>query len=125
MVPRGRAPLKLRPALLTLARMDRPVLLYDGHCRFCVAQAARLQRATGGRLELLSFREPGVLARFPQADAAACERAMQLVQPDGRISGGADAAREAFALRPALRPLAAIMGLPGVRQLAAAGYRIV
>ena len=106
-------------------RMDRPVLLYDGHCRFCVAQAARLQRATGGRMELLDFRAAGVLARFPQVDAAACERAMQLVQPDGRVLGGADAAREAIRLRPALRPVAWLMGLPGLRQLAAAGYRAV
>src|SRR4249920_3513733 len=105
--------------------MDRPALLYDGHCRFCVAQAARLDRATGGRLELLDFRAPGVLGRFPQVDAAGCERAMQFVHPDGRVAAGAEAAREAFKLRPALRPVAWLMGLPGLRQLAAAGYRAI
>ena len=105
--------------------MDRPVLLYDGHCRFCLAQAARLQRWAGGQVELLSFREPGVLERFPQVDAAACERAIQLVLPDGRVRPGIDAVLAVLALRPALAPLAALGRLPGVHALARAGYRVV
>jgi len=104
---------------------SRPVLLYDGHCRFCVAQTARLLRWSGARLEALSFREPGVLARFPQVSAPACERAMQLVLPDGRVLEGADAALAALALRPALARLAAVGRLPGLRQLLRAGYRVI
>src|SRR5262245_31338913 len=136
MVPLGRGRLKAalaRPSrrargdsrLLTLARMDRAVLLFDGHCRFCLAQAARLGRWAGGRVERLSFREPDVLARFPQVDAAACERAIQLVLPDGRVRAGIDAVLAVLALRPALAPLAALGRLPGVHALLAAGYRMV
>jgi predicted DCC family thiol-disulfide oxidoreductase YuxK len=104
---------------------SRPILLFDGHCRFCVAQTARLVRWTGGRIEPLSFREPGVLERFPQVSAADCERAMQLVLPDGRVLAGADAALAALALRPALAPLAALGRLPGLRQALRAGYRVI
>ncbi len=50
---------------------------------------------------------------------------MQLVQPDGRVLSGADAARAALALRPALRPLAAVLGLPVVRSLSRLGYRAI
>jgi predicted DCC family thiol-disulfide oxidoreductase YuxK len=103
----------------------RPVLLYDGHCRFCIAQGERLQRWTGGRIQLVSFREPGVLARYPALTAAACEQAMQLVLPDGRIAAGAEAAARALALRRPLAPLAALYFVPGVRQLADAAYRVV
>jgi lipase maturation factor 1 len=105
--------------------MDRPVLLFDGHCRFCLAQVARLRRWTGERLDFVSFREPGVLERFPQLKAADCERAMQLVQPDGRVHAGVDAALAALALRPGLRPLAALGRLPGLHALLVAGYRVV
>src|SRR5579885_2132791 len=68
-----------------------PVLLYDGDCRFCAEQAERLRRWAGGGVELESFRAPGVLARHPQVSAAACEEAMQLVLPDGRVLAGAAA----------------------------------
>ncbi len=104
---------------------SRPVLLFDGHCRFCVAQTERLLRSTGGRIEALSFREPGVLERFPQVESQACERAMQLVLPDGRVLAGADAALAALALRPALAPLAWLGRLPGLRHLLRAGYRVI
>src|SRR6185436_17245895 len=123
--PSRRAEARRGSRLLTLVRMDRPLLLYDGHCRFCTAQAARLQRWAGGRAELLSFREPGVLQRFPQVDAAACERALQLVLPDGGVRPGIDAVLAVLALRPALAPLAALGRLPGVHALLAAGYRAV
>src|SRR5215510_10641085 len=123
--PSRRAEARGGGRLLTLARMDRPVLLFDGHCRFCLAQAERLRRWAGGDVELLSFRESGALERFPQVDAAACERAIQLVLPDGRVRSGIDAVLGVLALRPALAPLAALGRLPGVHALLAAGYRMV
>ena len=101
------------------------VLVYDGHCNFCRGQAARLQRFSGGRLRLESFHDPGVLARYPSLTRAACETAMQLVFPDGRIYSGAAAAAEALHLNPAFRWLRQIYYLPGVRPLADAVYRWV
>jgi predicted DCC family thiol-disulfide oxidoreductase YuxK len=102
-----------------------PVLLYDGDCRFCVRQAERLRRWAGGRVRLQSFREPGVLARYPQVAAAACEEAMQLVLPDGRVRSGAAAAASLLGLRPWLRPLARLYDVPGIHALADAAYRVV
>lgn len=103
----------------------RPVLLYDGHCRFCIAQADRLSRWTGDRLRLVSFRDPGVLARYPSITPEACEAAMQLVLADGRVVAGGEAAARALALRPVLVPLAALYFVPGVRQLADLVYRLI
>jgi len=103
----------------------RPVLLYDGHCRFCIAQAERLRRWTGDRIRMVSFRDAGVLARYPSLTTDDCERAMQLVLPDGRVTAGAAAAARALALRPTLAPLAALYFVPGIRQLVDAAYRVV
>ena len=103
----------------------RPVLLYDGHCRFCIAQADRLRRWTGDRIHLVSFRDPGVLERYPSITSDACEQAIQLVLPDGRVVTGAEAAARALALRPPLAPLAGLYFVPGIRQLVDAAYRVV
>ncbi|HLK13081.1 MAG TPA: DUF393 domain-containing protein [Candidatus Binatia bacterium] len=103
----------------------RPVLLYDGDCRFCVRQAQRLGRWSDGRIRLESFREPGVLARHPGLTAPACEQAMQLVLPGGRVLSGAAAGAHVLGLRPLLRPLARLYGVPGLRALADTAYGVV
>jgi len=90
------------------------VVVYDGRCRFCVREAARLARWTGDRVRLASFRDPAVLARHPQLSAAACEEAIHLVEADGRVSRGAHAIARALALRPGLAPLTWLYDLPGV-----------
>ncbi len=103
----------------------RLVLLFDGHCRFCIHEAERLQRWTGNRIQLVSFRDPGVFERYPGLTAEACEQAMQLVLPDGHIVAGAEAAARALGLRPSLAPLAAFYFVPGIRQIVDAVYRLV
>ena len=103
----------------------RPVLLYDGLCRFCIGQAARLQRWTGNRIRLVSFRDPGALDPYPGLTADTCEQGMQLVLPDGRIVAGLEAGARALALRPPLVLVAALYFVPGIRQLADALYRVV
>ena len=102
-----------------------PVLVYDGRCRLCVREAQRLARWVGGRVRLESFRDPGVLARHPGLSEEACEAALQLIDAEGRITSGAEAVARTLRLRPALAPLAALYGLPGLRQLLDAGYRLV
>ncbi len=103
----------------------RPVLVYDGRCRFCIRQVRRLERRLGGRVRLESFRDPAVIERHPGLTAAACEQGMQLVLPDGRILSGARAGAELLRLRPLLAPLGWLYYVPGVRQLADALYAVV
>lgn len=102
-----------------------PVLIYDGRCRFCVAQAQRLQRWTRGRVRLESFRDPGVIARYPGLTPEQCEQAVQLVEPDGRISGGAEAIARTLRLNPAFVPLSWLYHLPVLRQAADRLYALV
>jgi len=103
----------------------RPVLVYDGACRFCVAQAHRLARLAGGRVRLESFRDPGVLERHPGLTHEACARAAQLVEPDGHVRSGAEAVVHALALHAGLGPLAWLYHLPVVQQVVDLGYRLV
>jgi len=102
----------------------RTTILYDGHCRFCVRSSALLVRLSGGQLDPLSFREEGVLARFAPLGFAQCERAMQLIRPDGRIFEGLSAAVEALSGRW-FGPLARAYYLPGIRQASDRLYALV
>ena len=95
---------------------DRPVLVYDGHCRLCVAQVERLARLVRGRVRLESFRDPGVLAQHRLTEEA-CETAIQLVEPDGTIRAGAAAIARTLRLRPVLAPLGWLYELPGLGRL--------
>ena len=100
------------------------MLVYDGRCRFCVREAGRLARWAGGRVRLESFREPGVLERHG-LEAAACEAAIHLVEPDGRVTSGAAAVARTLRLRPLLAPLGWLHEVPVMRALLDAGYRVV
>ena len=102
----------------------RPTLVYDGHCRFCVAQAERLSHLVLGRVRLESFRDPGVLARHGLTEAS-CDAAIQLVEPEGTITSGAAAIARTLRLRPLLAPLGWLYDVPGLGRLLETIYGVV
>jgi len=102
----------------------RPVLVYDGHCAFCVAQAERLARLVRGRIRLESFRDPGVLGRHGLTETA-CDGAIQLVEADGTVLAGAAAIARTLRVRPAVAPLGWLYEVPLLRGLLDAIYAAV
>ncbi|MFN0152510.1 MAG: thiol-disulfide oxidoreductase DCC family protein [bacterium] len=105
--------------------MPKPVVIYDGDCRFCVEQAARLERLVQGRVTLESFRDPGVLSKYETLTRPECEAAIHLVEPGGRVSRGAEAVARTLALRAVLAPVAILYRVPMLRALADWGYALV
>jgi len=103
----------------------KPVLIYDGRCRFCVRSAEQVRTLVGDRVRYESFRDPGVLARHPQLTEAQCETGAQLVMPDGRVASGFAAVAQALATRPGLRFVAWLHSVPGLHQVIDALYRAV
>jgi predicted DCC family thiol-disulfide oxidoreductase YuxK len=98
----------------------REVLLVDGDCRVCRSAAAVLAPGLPATCEIRSFRSPGALQGLP-VDAQRCERAIQLVEADGRVSEGLEAISRALRGRW-YGPLLRLYYLPGLRQLLDAGY---
>ena len=90
----------------------------------CRASALWLMRLalSGGALEILPCRSEPRRKRFPQISDTACTTAMQLVLPDGRVLGGADAVPELLRRIRGLGWLAAVFALPGARPLARRVY---
>ncbi|MBI3978317.1 MAG: DUF393 domain-containing protein [Chloroflexi bacterium] len=103
------------------------VLIYDDDCGFCTWQSRLAQRLVGAeRLRLQPLDDPIVLVRYPQLEAAAIQRRLHVVDPaSGAVQVGGDAVRHLLAARWFLRPLAWLLGLPGVRALLNWAYDLV
>ncbi len=110
-------------------RPGRPVVIYDGACGLCASQVDRLRRLTGDRLRFESFRDPGVLERYPELKPEECEAALQLLvpRPDGtrRVHSGAGAVVRAASKNRLLRLLLLPYYFPPIRLAAEAAYRWV
>ena len=95
-------------------------LIYDAECSMCRASAMWLMRRalSSGALEILPCRSSVRRERFPQVPEALCMTAMQLVLPDGRVLGGADAVPELMRRIRGWGWLASLFALPPVRPVA-------
>ncbi|HSV14530.1 MAG TPA: lipase maturation factor family protein, partial [Tepidisphaeraceae bacterium] len=76
--------------------LQRPVMIYDGQCFFCQRWVERWRRNIGHVLDFEPYQQAA--GRFPQIDPTAFGQAVHLVEPDGRVSRGAEAVLRAHAL---------------------------
>src|SRR5438067_4333289 len=83
--------------------LDRPVMIYDGFCNFCRFWIGRWHERTDNKIHYR--RSQQVATRFPEIPRMEFERAVQLVEPNGKITSGADAIFRALELSRA-QPLA-------------------
>lgn len=101
----------------------RPLLVFDGDCRFCTSSAEFGRRRLGlEHVEPWQFLE---LADLGLTEAQ-CQAAVQWVAADGSTCAGEQAI--VAALRHAggaWKVLGEVLDLPGVRKLSAAVYRFV
>jgi lipase maturation factor 1 len=101
-------------------------MIYDGDCNFCRLWIHRWQLSTGDHLDYLPFQDPGVAARFPEVPRGQFETAVQLIQPNGRVYGGAEAVFRALAHNPhEVRLLDWYMRSPVFARVTEWGYRLV
>jgi len=95
-------------------RPDAAVVLYDGECGFCVAQAERLAKwDRDGRLAFLPIADPVVSDRYPDLDPDRLQKEMVVIDPEGNRRGGAEAVRYLSRRLPRLRWLAPLLHIPG------------
>lgn len=106
-----------------------PTLLYDGTCRFCVAQARRLKRLAGAVVQAESMYADGVRARFPMLPQPGPDGKIgeiKFVDGNHRMFGGAEAiARALMTNRGPLGWGARLYFVPGLRQLSNIAYRAI
>src|SRR6476646_8411812 len=68
---------------------QRPLLIYDGDCGFCVYWARYWQKLTGDRVDYRPYQEAG--AQYPDIPQAEFQRAVQYIAPDGTRASAAEA----------------------------------
>jgi predicted DCC family thiol-disulfide oxidoreductase YuxK len=99
------------------APAERPqaeVVIYDGECRFCRAQVARLHRwDTHQRLSFISLHDPEVTRRWPDLDHDSLMKEMYVIDPQGRRYAGGDAIRHLSTQIPHFYWFSPILHFPG------------
>src|SRR5262245_16243647 len=81
----------------------RPILIYDGDCDFCSAWIERWKGLTAGAVIYTTSQKAA--AGFPDIPADDFRTAVVLVEPDGRVSRGAEAVFRTLARVPGGRGL--------------------
>ena len=95
-------------------------MIFDGDCGFCRTWIRRWRRHTGDTVIYVPFQEAA--AWYPDIPLEEFSRAVHLVEPDGRISRGAEAVCRALAAAGHRVPLFLYQHLPGCAVLSEAAY---
>jgi lipase maturation factor 1 len=104
----------------------RPLMVFDGDCRFCTLWIKRWQQITGDRVEYQPYQSVGAAARFPEILHTQFAAAVQLIETDGCVHSGARATFGALARNPAWRwPLQTYERFPLFARIAEGGYGFV
>jgi predicted DCC family thiol-disulfide oxidoreductase YuxK len=102
---------------------EKPVVIYDGECRFCINQVERLKRMdSNSEFEYLPRQDPSADIRFPVLTTVDFNSGLRLIQPAGDVYAGADAFYHIARVLPSTRGLAWIYHVPGVKPIAKLVY---
>ena len=114
----------MHPDRQVVSPPSRPLLLYDDDCAFCRKWVHRARRLAHGRIDDLPSRDAA--SRFPEIPAEELERAVQLVETDGRVFSGAAAVFRALSRAPGGGSLPWLYErVPGLAFIAEAVYDFV
>lgn len=102
-----------------------PLVLYDADCGFCTASVRAAQgRWVRADIDATAFQSADLVVHRLTVDK--CAEALHCVEPDGRVTVGADAvATVLLASRNPWPFVGHLLRLPGVRSVAAWGYAVV
>jgi predicted DCC family thiol-disulfide oxidoreductase YuxK len=98
-------------------------MVFDGECGFCRTWIERWRRHTGEAVVYVPYQEAA--AWYPDIPAEAFAQAVHLIEPDGRVSRGAEAVCRALATNRQPAPLWLYRHVPALAPLAETGYRLV
>ena len=101
------------------------ILIYDGHCGFCLESIKRLQALDLFEwIQLRDFQtERGLSELHAELTPERCRSEMILIEPGGRLTGGFDAFRRLSVRLPLLRLLSPLLYIPGVAWVGRRTYR--
>src|SRR6266851_3603107 len=93
----------VKSAIHVAAPPAKPLVIYDGECAFCCFWIRRWQQVTGERVDYAPFQDQGAVTGFPGLTRELLQTALHLVETDGAVFSGAEAAFRALAHNPSER----------------------
>jgi predicted DCC family thiol-disulfide oxidoreductase YuxK len=109
---------------MEINRPEKPTLLWDGECGFCAHWIRRWEKWVGESIDYRTYQD--ALSDFPQVDAVACAKAVQLVLLDGHVVSAAHAVLQSLALGGRAKGLLArYERSPAFRRFTESTYRFV
>jgi lipase maturation factor 1 len=70
---------------------SKPVMLYDGDCRFCVLWIRRWMQLTGGAVDYRPLQDERAASLYPELSRERLETAVHFIDADGSVYRGAEA----------------------------------
>lgn len=106
--------------------LSKPIIVYDGQCRFCqwsVRRVARLDRQA--RFDLVPRQAAGLDERFPVLADSDFSTGLRLLLDDGTVFVGADAVYQIYRRLPPFHLLAWLYRVPLLHAVFRAGYALM
>ena len=101
-----------------------PIVIYDADCRFCESSRQWISRWDRKQLfRFIHFEDAEAHRLQPDLIDVGCLEAFRLIDEGGRAWEGERAAIEIVRRLPCGRPIAWLLSLPGVYQLAGKSYQ--
>ena len=104
----------------------KPLMVFDGDCNFCTLWIRRWQQMTDDAVDYLPAQDPRIIAQFPEIPREQFDTAVQLVETDGAVYGGAEAVFRTLAHNPNRQsPLRAYQNSSAFADTSEWAYRLV
>ena len=105
---------------------SKPVMVYDGDCRFCALWIRRWAQMTGEGVDYLPLQDPRVALLYPELPRERLETAVHFIDTGGAVYEGAEAVFRSLATNPSRRWwLHLYQGLPLAARASERAYRLV
>ncbi len=105
---------------------SKPVVVYDGDCRFCMLWVRRWMQVTGESVDYVPLQDGRVALLYPELPRERLERAVHLIDTDGAVYQGAEAVFRSLAVNRSRRwALRLYQSSPWVARTTEACYRFV
>src|ERR1700722_12428025 len=104
----------------------KPLLVFDGDCKFCGLWIHRWRQLTGDTVDYLPSQDPQIAARFPEIPPDQFQTSVQLIEPNGKVFSGAEAVFLALAENPKVEwPYRLYISSPLLADVTEGGYKFV
>ena len=106
-----------------LTKPNKPAIIYDGECNFCVNGIRRIQRKAQADQFIYTPRQtPELQTLYPQLEAVRSKAGMRFIAPDGRVYCGADAVYQIYRRLGKYRYITWVYLVPVIRTLLKGTY---